>query len=80
MWSICETLYSYEYSKVFLVGVHVRTHMNIRLPHVFVDWQHFTSHGHRGCQTNNVGSCETWDWTDPTRDDDFSLHNLYAVS
>ena len=37
MWSICETLYLYEYSKIFLVGVHVRTHMNIRLAHVLVD-------------------------------------------
>ena len=46
MWSICETLYLYGYSKMFLVGVHVRTHMNIRLAHVLVDWLHFTSHGH----------------------------------
>ena len=37
MWSICETLYLYEYSEVFLVGVYVRTHMNIRLAHVLVD-------------------------------------------
>ena len=33
-------------SKVFLVGVHVRTHMNIRLAHVLVDWLRFISHGH----------------------------------
>ena len=46
MWSICETLYLYEYSKMFLVRVHVRTHMNIRLAHVLVDWLRFTSHGH----------------------------------
>ena len=46
LWSICETLYLYEYSKVFLVGVHVRTHMNIRLAHVLIDWLRFTSHGH----------------------------------
>ena len=31
---------------MFLVGVHVRTHMNIRLAHVFVDLLRFTSHGH----------------------------------
>ena len=36
----------YGYSKIFLVGVHVRTHMNIRLAHVLVDRLHFTSHGH----------------------------------
>ena len=29
-----------------LVGVHVRTHMNIRLAHVLVDCLRFTSHGH----------------------------------
>ena len=46
MWSICETLYLYVYSKLFLVGVHVRTHMNIRLAHVLVDWLCFTSQGH----------------------------------
>ena len=32
--------------KIFLVGVYVRTHMNIRLAHVLVDWLLFTSHGH----------------------------------
>ena len=46
LWSICKSLYLYEYSKMLLVGVHVRTHMNIRLAHVLVDWLHFTSHGH----------------------------------
>ena len=46
MWSICETLYLYGYSKMFLVGVHVRTHMNIRLAHVLVNWLRFISHGH----------------------------------
>ena len=46
MWSICETLYLYGYSKMFLVRVHVRTHMNIRLAHVLVDWLRFTSHRH----------------------------------
>ena len=44
MWSICETIYLYEYFKVLLVRVHVRTHMNIRLAHVLVDWLCFTSH------------------------------------
>ena len=33
--------------KLFLVGVHVRTHMDIRLAHVLVDDQLcFTRHGH----------------------------------
>ena len=31
---------------MFLVGVRVKTHMNIRLAHVLVDWLYFTSHGH----------------------------------
>ena len=37
MWIVCETLYLYGNSKVFLVGIHVRTHMDIRLAHVLVD-------------------------------------------
>ena len=32
--------------KMFLLGVHVRTHMNIRLAHVLVDGLCFTSHGY----------------------------------
>ena len=46
MLSICETLYLYGYSKMFVVGVHVRTRINIRLAHVLVDSLCFTSHGH----------------------------------
>jgi hypothetical protein len=30
-------LYLYGYSKMFLAGVHARTHMNIKLAHVLVD-------------------------------------------
>ena len=57
MYSICSTLYLYEYSKVFLVGVHVRTHMNIRLAHVLVD--DYVSLVMDMRMSNNVGSCET---------------------
>jgi len=33
--------------KMFLVGVHIRTHMNIRLTHVrIIWWLCFTGHGH----------------------------------
>ena len=37
MWIVCETMYLYGYSKMFLVGVHARTRMNIRLAYVLVD-------------------------------------------
>ena len=38
--------YMYEYSKMFLVGIHVSTHTNIRLAHILVNWLYFTSYGH----------------------------------
>ena len=43
--------------KVFLVRVHVRTHMNIRLAHVLDD--DYVSLVMDMRMSNNVGSCET---------------------